>query len=196
MNGKIRISKGNKKMPGIPNLNLPPVKTCVPQVPCAEDGCYALKAWRQYPNVREAWGANYELVMYDLDRFMIEWAEWLHKHKPAYFRVHSAGDFVSFEHYDRFMMMAGRNEQTKFLAFTKRYYPYEYEPLNVKVVWSMWPGLDLPNEWEKHPTAWLSEDERSPQDQPHIKCPGNCGDCGYQCWEKISADLPVVFDRH
>jgi hypothetical protein len=88
---KLKISLGNTKLGKIPNLNLPPIKTCVPGVPCISD-CYSLKAWNQYPNVREAWQSNLDLYNKDPERYFNELLSFVAKKRPKVFRVHSAGD--------------------------------------------------------------------------------------------------------
>lgn len=196
---RIRISKGNSKVPA-PNLSLTPGISCSIDAckTCYKEGCYARKAYRQYPNVRDAWDTNTTIATQDPFVFVNELFEWTHEFYPEYFRLHVGGDFVTHEYYDAFMMMAESSKlKTKYLAFTKK---YKYSPRpwvkNVKVVWSMWPGIDLPDGWESMPTAWLEEDDRRPTDLPYIMCPGHCGECQFQCWEKVDVNMPVVFKKH
>lgn len=52
----ICVSNGNSKLGSIPNISLIPGKDCG-DVPCKAQ-CYALKAWKQYPETRAAWKRN------------------------------------------------------------------------------------------------------------------------------------------
>jgi len=51
---KLKIQRGNHKLhKGILTWSLPPILSCVNCEHCSKH-CYALKAWKQYPNVRKA----------------------------------------------------------------------------------------------------------------------------------------------
>ena len=90
------ISKGNIKLGSIPNVNLPPIVTCESGVPCAQkNGCYALKAYRQYPNVRNAWNNNLNVYSMNPDFYFESICKQLGKMKNLpRFRWHSSGDMV------------------------------------------------------------------------------------------------------
>lgn len=91
----VKISSGNIKLGSIPNINLPPILTCNKDVPCASDGCYALKAYKQYPNVRSAWHHNLEEFKRDSVKFFNDVTSQLKKKKSLRrFRWHSSGDIV------------------------------------------------------------------------------------------------------
>lgn len=66
---KLHISNGNTKLGQVPNISFPPVKTCRKKVPCAKDGCYALKFYRMWPAVKNAWDENYKLYKKDPAQF-------------------------------------------------------------------------------------------------------------------------------
>lgn len=92
----VRISAGNTKLGSIPNVNLPPITTCEEQVPCAVNkGCYAIKAFRQYPNVRNAWNNNLKVYQLNSNFYFTSIINQLRKirHLPR-FRWHSSGDIV------------------------------------------------------------------------------------------------------
>jgi len=91
----VKISNGNIKLGNIPNINLPPILTCYNSVPCASEGCYALKAYKQYPNVRSAWHNNLEEFKNDSDKFFNDTIKILKRKKTLKrFRWHSSGDIV------------------------------------------------------------------------------------------------------
>ena len=197
---KLSVSKGNSKIGTVPNLSLPPILTCRTDVPCAADGCYAMKAYRMYPNVRDAWRGNLEYYQADPVGFFNDLILFFAQKNPQRFRLFVGGDFPDENFFIRVCDILSTWSKISCLVFTKR---YEWAilnsgriPSNFNVVLSMWPGLELPAGWEQFPTAWLEEDVRFPVEQTRIVCTGNCVDCSYQCWGALSPQLPVVFKRH
>lgn len=66
----------------------------------------------------------------------------------------------------------------------------------MKIVLSMWPGLDIPACADRYPLAWLEGDVRRPVVGAYISCPGSCVECEFVCWHGVSPELPVVFKKH
>ena len=64
------ISRGNSKLGKVPNISLPPVKSCGNCKQCAPD-CYALKSYKQYKNVRASWDYNFDLYKSEPGRYFI-----------------------------------------------------------------------------------------------------------------------------
>lgn len=92
---EVKISRGNSKLGKIPNINLPPVVTCEKGVPCANKECYALKAFKQYKNVRDAWGHNLKVYLENSTHYFESIINQLKKIKNVFrFRWHSSGDIV------------------------------------------------------------------------------------------------------
>lgn len=195
---ELKISRGNSKIGQTPNLSLPPIVTCRDNVPCARD-CYAKRSYIQYPRVRECWGGNLKLYLEKPEKFFSDLTVYLSIKRPRRFRLFVGGDFPDAKFFDKMLDIVFSYPDINFLCFTKRYEFairwQGYIPSNYKLVLSMWPGLDLPEGYEKFPTAWLSEDDRFNFDT-YIKCKGKCSECGYQCWSAINPELPVVFDKH
>ena len=92
----VRISSGNTKLRNIPNINLPPMVTCSSDAPCLGDGgCYAVKAYRQYPNARNAWNNNLNVYLMNPDFYFENMWDQLRKIKIlSRFRWHSSGDII------------------------------------------------------------------------------------------------------
>lgn len=91
----VKISLGNSKIGRIMNINLPPIISCPTGVPCALDRCYALKAYRRYPNVRLAWDSNLSFYKNNPIEFFNNIKIQLEKKKKIKrFRWHSSGDIV------------------------------------------------------------------------------------------------------
>lgn len=193
---RLKISEGNNKLGKIANLSMPPGLTCVPGIPCLSEGCYAMKAYRLYPNVQNAWTSNLELWESNPGKFFSEFSAWLTKKKPERFRLFTGGDMPSEEFLTQLMFVATNHPETGFLVFTKRYdYDYGKMPDNLKVVLSIWPGVKLPTNTDL-PWAWLEEDPRRRKTFPHYVCPGGCDACPHLCWDKLSTGMHLVFQKH
>jgi hypothetical protein len=198
MKDRLTISKGNSKIGAVPNISLTPGKSCQPGVPCFYDGCYAVQPYRQYPATREAWDGNLELWESNPNQFEIGLVDFLAKKPVERFRYHVGGDIPDQSYLWMMSTIAWNFQGTKFLAFTKKYdLDFEGIPDNLVVVLSAWPGLAFPyGKPGNLPSAWLAEDPRAPLDQVHIRCPGNCGECSYSCWDALCKGMFVIFDRH
>ena len=192
----LKISLGNSKLGNIPNLSLPPIISCRQGVPCHSD-CYAQKFYRMWPSVKAAWDSNLRLYDEDPDRFFSDLIVWLTINKPPRFRLHVSGDFPDEMYFIRMCDVFEAQPQTQCLVFTKCYdYPLRVAPPNMKVVLSLWPGLDTPEAAEEFPCAYLSHDHRVAELETVIKCKSGCVECGYACFNGLSPELPVVFDMH
>jgi hypothetical protein len=187
-----KLSPGNTKLGKIHNISLPPIKTCVKGVPCANGKCYALKAWRQYPGVREAWQHNLECYLRDHVRYFHDISDYIRDKELDYFRWHVGGDIPDGRYLDGMVWVAYDRPSTQFLAYTKR---YEFFPLrlpdNLRLVVSAWPGYRLPRNLGA-PIAWLSHDHRINRKRDVIECPNNCDKC-LQCF---GTTRDVVFHIH
>ena len=199
---QIKISPGNVKMGRIPSISLPPVQTCRPDAPCTAD-CYARKAWRMYPSVREAWQNNLTVYEEDPEIYFEQLHAVISKRNYPWFRFHVAGDFVDQEYFTRTLQLAKGLPGTKFLAFTKRFDYIEQRsspvPESLSIVLSMWPGLPSPGSDLNHfPRTWVRDpknpDPRVPETA--VPCPGHCDTCNL-CWSlKLAGIKDVVFDKH
>jgi len=189
----VTISEGNTKLgPKIPSVSLPPGLSCRPDAKCYASGkCYALKAWRQYPKVREVWTNNWKLALLDIKRYFDEIDEYLYRHMPSRFRWHVAGDIPTMEYLDYIHQLARIHPNTDFLCFTKRGDLLAWDILrqsqikNLHLVYSAWPGMHVYNSviLSRFPVAWAEipgdPDTEMPKGVP--KCSGSCQTCG-RCW--------------
>lgn len=192
----LKISLGNSKLGNVPNLSLPPISTCREDAPC-HGKCYARKFYHMWPNVKAAWDSNYSLYQEDPDRFFHDLIVWLTINKPPRFRLHVSGDFPDEMYFIKMCEIFEAQPQTQCLVFTKRYdYPLLIAPPNMRVVLSMWPGLEMPDNAYEFACAYLSTDPRVFELETVIRCKGGCVECGYACWHGLNPELPVVFDMH
>lgn len=193
---KVSISCGNSKLGDVPNVSLIPGQDCG-DVPCKRE-CYAMKAWRLYPNVRQAWQTNSAMAHQNRDAYFTAIEGFLAHHQPTYFRWHAAGDILDQDYLANMIRIAQAFPAIHFLCFTKRHdLDFTGLPDNLAVVFSMWRGwgdvakaraLGLG-------VAWMDDgtDPRIPPDA--IKCPGGCDTCA-KCWNLPRLGRDVVFKKH
>jgi hypothetical protein len=152
-----------------------------------------MKAFTQYPEVRTAWAGNEKVARGNHDFFFSCLMSFLTLKKPRFFRIHVAGDFVSQAYLDEWKKLAMQYPGTKFLAFTKRYdLDYFGRPQNLEIVFSAWPGLDMPA--TDLPIAYM-QDGTETRVKNAIECPGNCETCG-MCFSLSTIKKNVVFMAH
>jgi len=163
-------------------------------------GCYARKAYLQYPNVRKVWDSNLKFYNEEPVEFFKEFDTWISKNKPSLFRMHSAGDIPDQNYWNLFVDVACRNDGTRFLIFTKRHLELDLSnyPENVSLVASAWPGIDLPIDvHDKYPVAYIDSDPRVDDLEYYFKCSGGCSECpGQICWNKLAPGIDIVFSFH
>ena len=187
---EIKISKGNTKLGNIPNVSTIPVKDCGNCDACKTD-CYALKSWRMYPSVRNAWKHNSNAFRNNLDESMQSIRKYLDKKKPDYFRIHQAGDFLSQKHLNAWIKLAREYPETKFLAYTKMHsLNFRSKPDNFNILLSMFPGMAKPR--KRLPIAWLQDGTETRISNNDFVCPGSCETCKH-CYDNAS---DVVFFKH
>ncbi len=192
---KIKISEGNSKL-SFPNLSFPPIKTCRDAAPCIKD-CYAMKSYRMYDNVRNAWNQNLDSWNDSAGNFFDQLNGYLTQRNPEYFRYFVAGDIPDAGFFNMMLGCAMLNPDTKFLAFTKQYEIVNYllglgavVPKNLTLIFSQWPGLVLDNPHD-FPVAYLAGED-VPLDA--FLCVEKCDRCCY-CWRLTSGES-VVFGKH
>lgn len=204
---KLTISKGNMKLGDIPNISLPPIKTC-PEETCGacRKKCYAMKSYRQYPSVRKAWNENLRMFNTHTKKFWRAVLDYLFKHEPQFFRIHAGGDCPDLDYMDSWSMVAKVFPNTAFLMFTKRWAWAQMlqrmalfgKAPNLRIIVSRWPGDNVPEEVSRSlPQAWVKDpknpDTRIPANA--YECPGSCKTCKY-CYTTADAGSDVVFHIH
>jgi len=191
----IQISKGNTKTGRIPAFSLPPIKSCPNNKFCAKQ-CYAVKSYRMYPSVKTAWNNNFEIAQRGslVDEFM-QWYESKRK-KPKYFRIHVSGDFYNEDYFMKWIDIAKRCPDTKFLAFTKVHKLASIPRSgNFELVCSMFKGMDDSGIPHDAAIAYAGKEEDYNNMREFIECPGNCETCGV-CWSLSKKNISVRFHIH
>lgn len=194
------ISPGNRKLGAIMNISTTPVLCCPKGVPCAREGCYALKAYRLYPATRKAWARNARIATTNSKSYFSQIARIIADQRPWYFRWGVAGDILNIEYLHGMCEIAEHNLRTRFLAFTKAFdIVNEYEntvalPRNLALIFSAWPGMRIANP-NAHRIAWMQDGTEHRVPENAIRCPGNCETCG-MCFELPALRRDVVFRKH
>lgn len=114
-----RLSRGNAKLAkSIGIWSIPAVDTC-PNCDDCKAKCYAMKAQRQYPNVRVFRLVNWILAEYYQWELADMLAEQIRKEKLAVIRIHEAGDFYSHKYTMFWFDFALRHRNVTFYGYTK-----------------------------------------------------------------------------
>lgn len=194
---QISISNGNSKLGSIPNFSLRPIADCPNCKACAKE-CYAMKAYRMYPAVRASWGGNAKAVRKD-DAWIADVEAYLAKHKPIFFRIHVAGDFISAKYFLAWVGIAKRHPGVRFLAFTKAFDECKGVrlPVNFQLIHSAFPGMSVPQgrpiAFAGEPSAYTGTLAKRATDA--LVCPGVCDACG-ACWSLSQSKRDVRFPIH
>jgi len=197
----IHVSRNNSKLGKVYNLSLPPVITCEPGVTCAKL-CYAMKFYRLWPSVRDAWNANFVAWSQYPSEFCDEVIR-VSRRIPEgpsglrLFRWHVGGDIPSQEYFRMMCEVAENCPDVKYLAYTKRTsLDFSEKPGNLTVVLSHFPGFS-PRNPENLPTAHVFHPDS-------VGIPRNafpCGSAGEKCdtcavcW-RLQANQAVAFKLH
>jgi hypothetical protein len=198
------ISEKNKKIGKILNISLPPIVSCQPNVPCAGQGCYSMKAWNAYPNVRRARRHNWAKLHTDRDTFFYD----IHitiagnpkrRTHPTFFRWHCDGDIVDQDYLERMKDIARAHHQVKMLAFTKNYgLDFDGLPKNLTIIPSAWPKHNMPNDLNKRMRTAFMYDEKNVDERiqdNYFVCSGACTNC-WRCWHINELQKDVVLPKH
>jgi hypothetical protein len=189
------ITDGNIKLGKIPNVSLPPIVSCQPGIPCAKTGAwYALKYQGRF-SVQRARRHNWNKYKKRINAYFSDINRYLDRTQRKYFRWHPDGDIPSENYFDRMVETANDFPGINFLAFTKNYrLDITKCPDNLSLVFSAWPGLDIPDKISKERFAWVKEiDSRIPR--KHFECLKHCDSC-YKCWDLRGINKDVVFSKH
>lgn len=200
---ELHISNGNSKLGKIMNISLPPVVTCPAGVPCAGDGCYALKIYRRFKNCKEAWDENLELWQNDPQSFEEQLS--LACKMTRYFRWHVSGDIPTVEYFEMMIRVALDNPKCDFLAFTKQFdmvndwvrtHSMDDIPSNLHILFSGWYDMYVPNPYGFATTEVYDPGDNVPDDW--YICGGNCSTCacvGVGCWQ-VKPGETIAFEKH
>ncbi len=200
----IRVSTGNSKLGTIPSISLLPVFDCGNCAACKKL-CYDLRYDMIYTGCRFSRTVNSAIANTNLQRYFREIDAWLTLNYPRAFRWHVGGDIKSDAYFAGMIDIAVKHSDIKFLVFTKMFsIVNEYLddggviPGNLKVIFSGWPGMDMPNP-HRLPSAHPLFDGGLTSAHDGAKlCTGNCTECVREnrlCWA-MDENEEVVFPVH
>jgi len=194
----VRVSVGNTKLGRIPNISLTPILTCPSNIPC-RTLCYAMRAYRQYPNVRTAWDTNLEICRRSQTEYFDGIAAWLSSKKKSvrYFRWHVAGDIPDDTYLCNMIDLACDFPKTKFMAFSKQHdilhRHYRKAPKNLILRASLWTCWGKLRDVKGLAKAWFQDVDHSEKRIPDNArvCPGSCITCK-RCWTLPKNDVVLM----
>lgn len=201
----IKLSHGNKKLVSTKDVkfliwSIPPQTTCPYATEHCKASCYAMKAWKAYPNVRKAWTENYNETLKHKtdDNFVSNMVNAItaELNRPSFkrakeiiVRIHESGDFYSQAYANAWRLIASRfmeDERIHFMAYTKSvsYFMDGRTPSNMTVRFSLWDDtkpsqtamatkLGLP--------VYTAVDEFTNEPESERCGCDDCGSCG-KCW--------------
>jgi len=203
----VRIANGNDKLgKDIPNVNTAPPLTCT-SMPCLTSGCYAMKSFHRYPNVRESQFHNTNLYYNHPELYFNDIINQMNrKRKPTpYFRWHSSGEIIDLAYFEGMKKVARALPNTKFLCFTKKFLilsKMRDVPENLAIIFSTWKGMKLAKRIsDNHNIAWVLDgsdfeaNRIAKQSNKPFVCGGDCEVCK-ACWYTNSKNHDVVFHKH
>ena len=199
------ISKSNIKLGMIPSVSLPPIVTCSPNA-CNFCGkkCYARKMCKLRPSVKESYENNLDILLNDKEKFWREVSGSIAI--TTYFRFFVSGDIYDKDFLENMVLCAKKNKHCNILCFTKKYslvneyLEHHRLPKNLKIVFSAWKGLEMPNPY-KLPTAevmYKDGTSTAEEGKKYIYCSGNCSECISEkrsCWN-LKKGEGVIFAEH
>jgi hypothetical protein len=193
---QLHISKGNSKIGGVPSISFPPHVTCAPGVPCRKL-CYAYRLSRIRKSVQAAWNRNLVLWNEDKKGFERQLTVFLETTLSRYFRWFVAGDIPDKAFLALMARAAFAFPEIKFMAYTKRWREWRQvgwpsQLRNLVVRHSLWPaeGWDAPRDGLPFSAMIPKGADIIPGT---VECPGECGPCGYKCWDR---DVNVSIRQH
>ena len=184
---EICISGGNMKVGNVPNVSLPPVKTCGNNCKLCIHKCYDIKACMQYENVMNARSRNYSILMRNYDLYWKQLREKLSRMKTKYFRFHVGGDIISELYFSDMVKTARMFPHIRFWTYTKQ---LEYVnafieknggtlakavPDNLSVMASVWAGNPIDNPYGLPVFYVYMHGQSAPVGMWH--CPSDCKYC-------------------
>jgi hypothetical protein len=204
------IVQGPNHKVNTPNNSLIMGRDCGPASKHCIRECYPLKAWKAYPSVQVSWKGNSNLLRTDPNAYFGAITRYLNRVHPPLYRIHVSGDFITQDHFDRWVGVAAEYQETGFLAFTKSFpfLPVDSDtlPSNFSVVLSLFPSMvgspeDIPVElWDSYPMAYAGDRWdyfgtpywTRVRDANH--CPGKCGSLEGECdtcWVGEDVHFPI-----
>jgi len=89
---------------------------------CENGGCYAMRDAKTHHNACiPAWGKNTLILRHDLKAYIAQVKDLVIKNKMEYVRIHSSGEYDSYDHLVAMANLAKELPTVKFYSYTKRF---------------------------------------------------------------------------
>jgi hypothetical protein len=162
-----------------------------------------MKAYKQYPSVRERWDGNYKLYKADPAEYFRQIDSFLSDVRPEYFRWLVSGDVVDKGYMTGILGAAYNHPETNFCLFTKKYNILVeltdtstvagdklVLPKNLIILASGWPKHQIPDTIrDNYRIAWMQDGTETRAPKNAIVCKGSCEDC-LSCYNpRVKRDL-------
>lgn len=122
------LANGNKKLKNMLVYSHTPIKGCLDCSSCAST-CYAVKSYRQYPNVKTAWDRNLDFAKNDLSTMASHLYKQLKHTRQKVVRIHSSGDFISQAYVDMWADLIETFSHIKFYTYSKSTHRFDFSKL-------------------------------------------------------------------
>lgn len=186
----VSFSKGNAKLGSIPSVSLLPIIDCGNCGKC-KSSCYDLRNDFIYKQTLHARCVNSAILHHRPDYYFAAIDAYLELNFPRAFRWHIGGDIKDEEYLYNMCQIAKKYTNIKFLCFTKMFNlvnefisKHGSLPENLKLIFSGWLGLDMPNP-HNLPTAHPIFSHGTSAPDGTKLCTGNCATClkdNKLCW--------------
>ena len=196
----ITLSKGNKKVKNTLIFNIAPITTCIGDCKGKEGKCYAMKASRRFPNVRNCYNRNTEVAKSEgFKELMIASIQYhVMNFSFKYFRIHEAGDFFNQRYLNDWCDIASKFPNIKFLAYTKSFQlNFDNVPSNLTIINSIWGNENqytkFANKGFKTSVVVNDLNDIKFNSNKDFVCPADdCSTCR-KCW---GTDKNIIFKLH
>lgn len=192
---KKRLTNGNKKVKAL-LFSLSPVISCLNCKSCAST-CYAVKSYRQYPNVKALWDSNLELAREDLGKLRLELSDQLSRTKQTIVRIHQSGDFISQDYIDMWISISIEFPNIMFYGYTKVDKLFDFTVVDVL------PNMNIIRSMVNGKRNYGSMDYISKlvEEEGVELCPatlpgGESIKCGVSCFKCMEKGTKVAFLQH
>lgn len=190
-NFHVVISEGNMKLgEDYPSVSLRTFLDCGCNQWACGPTCYDQKDTLRNEYSRKNRVINYLIWFYDPERYFEEISLWIKANYATHFRFHVGGDIIDTDYFYGMIEVAMKNPQCVFLCYTKQYDIvnleiqngiYDFEKSNLKVVFSAYEGLVVPNPYGLPVSHILYADGHSTckdEEQPFL-CLKDCRRCNH-----------------
>lgn len=180
---RVYISEGNEKLGLIPNVSTIPVIDCPNSKLCCRT-CYDVRHDCINKQCAISRSLNSAIMRNDMNDYFEQISAYIRYKMPKFMRYNIGGDILNVQYVDHMVKIAREFDSVYFLAFTKAYDSVNEWidnngnlPDNLKIIFSVWPGLKCDNKYNLPQSHIVDIDGRTTAPPFSFYCPGNCTNC-------------------